>query len=242
MRGAAWMIHLSAILCLLVGCSDSPQAPQGNATNSPSSQGDLAGSVDLADTTASLESAGNRPDQVVSQFYQALRSGNSDSIEALLTDKAREETAKSGLAIQSQTSASLAYDIGETDYVTENLDGAHVMSLWAEPDANGELVSTEVIWVLRKQHDGWKISGMATAVADGELPLLFNFENPEDMMMKKAYVESQVVDTSGQLPAVDTGMEGQPANMSEATSTPAGARHQPSVAEIRGSSSISDLR
>ncbi len=236
MRRATWMIHLSAVLCLSVGCSDSQQAPQADASSSAPTQADSAG------TTTRPESADGRPDQVVSQFYQALRSGNNVSIEALLTDKAREETTKSGLSIQSQTSNSLEYEIGETDYVTENLDGAHVMSLWAEPDADGGLVSTEVIWVLRKQQNGWKISGMATAVAEGELPLLFNFENPEDMMLKKSYVESQLADTGDEEPAADTETERQPPIMGKAASAPAGQVRQASVAEIPSSPSTNDVR
>jgi ketosteroid isomerase-like protein len=130
------------------------------------------------------------------RFYEALRDGDNGAIESLLTDKAREETAKSGLAIQSQASAALSYTIGETDFVTDQLDGAHVMSLWSEPGPDGAQVSTRVIWVLRKQPNGWKISGMATPVVEGQLPLLFNFENPEDMMQKKSYVESQMAASS----------------------------------------------
>jgi hypothetical protein len=136
------------------------------------------------------------PAGVVAQFYEALRRGDNTRIAGLLTDVARAETANSGLAIQSQASTSLEYAIGETDYVTEQLDGAHVMSLWSEPDGNGSLVSTQVVWVLRKQANGWKISGMATPVAEGQLPLLFNFENPEDMLQKKSYVESQMAATA----------------------------------------------
>ena len=115
------------------------------------------------------------------------------------------------------------------------------MSLWTEPDADGGLVSTDVIWVLRKQANGWKISGMATAVAEGELPLLFNFENPEDMMLKKAYVESQVVDTNGGQPAASTSADVQPASVGTAASVSVGDATQPSVAELRGAT-MSDLR
>ena len=134
----------------------------------------------------------SEPATVVAQFYEALRKGDDTAIARLLTDKAREETSKSGLGIQSQASESLSYEIGETDYVSDQMDGAHVKTMWREPSAEGQMTSTEVIWVLRKQTSGWKISGMATPVVEGELPLLFNFEEPEDMLQKKAFVEQQL--------------------------------------------------
>lgn len=131
------------------------------------------------------------PTDVVAQFYDALRGGEEGKIAVLLTDKARQETAKSGLDIRSPGSASLKYQIGELQYVTPEQDGAHVKSTWSEVDEDGQQVDTEVIWVLRKQADGWRIAGMATQIAEGQLPLLFNFEDPEDMLKKKDLVEKQ---------------------------------------------------
>jgi acylphosphatase len=61
--------------------------------------------------------------------------------------------------------------------------------VWSETEANGTTASTEVIWVLRKQANGWRVAGMATAIEDGQLPILFNFEDPEDMERKREYVE-----------------------------------------------------
>ncbi len=137
----------------------------------------------------------------MAQFYDALRKGSDVTIASLLTDKAREETSKSGLGIQSQASQSLTYEIRESEYVGDQMEGAHVRTMWMEPDANGQLVATEVIWVLRKQSNGWKISGMATPVVEGELPLLFNFEEPEDMLQKKAFVEQQLAQPAESQPA-----------------------------------------
>ena len=189
MRRWSWMIAFSSAVCILPGCGDSQSATsqQGEGNGGPQ----VASGQGATDTTAT-EAASELPAEVVARFYHALRDGDNGAIESLLSDKARDETAKSGLAIQSEASAALAYEIGETDFVTDQLDGAHVMSLWSEPGPDGSLVSTQVIWVLRRQQNGWKISGMATPIEEGQLPLLFNFENPEDMLQKKAYVESQM--------------------------------------------------
>jgi len=180
------MLSVSAVAvlaCAFVGCG---AAPQGSPEAAVSVSGAGAG-----EAAAAAEGASG-PAAVVARFYEALRTGNDVAIASLLTDKAREETSKSGLGIQSQASESLSYEIGETDYVSDQLDGAHVKTTWKEPSPEGQMTSTEVIWVLRKQTSGWKISGMATPVVEGELPLLFNFEEPEDMLQKKAFVEQQL--------------------------------------------------
>lgn len=200
MRRWSWMIAFSSAVCILPGCGDSQSATnqQGEGNGGPQ----VASGQGATGTTAT-EAASELPAEVVARFYHALRDGDNGAIESLLSDKARDETAKSGLAIQSEASAALAYEIGETDFVTDQLDGAHVMSLWSEPGPDGSLVSTQVIWVLRRQQNGWKISGMATPIEEGQLPLLFNFENPEDMLQKKAYVESQMAASTDSTAAGD---------------------------------------
>jgi ketosteroid isomerase-like protein len=144
--------------------------------------------------------AHSSPADAVAAFYEALRKGDDSAIAGLLTEKAKAETAKSGLGIQSQASQGLRYEIRETEFVTEALDGAYVSSLWTEPGPDGQLVSTEVVWVLRKEQGGWRVSGMATPLADGQTPLLFNFEDPEDMQEKKAYAEAHLTDVHEDTP------------------------------------------
>jgi ketosteroid isomerase-like protein len=169
----SWLVAIWALV--IAGCSTSsdPASPLA------------AGTQDVA---ASSE---RQPTDTVARFYEALRKGDEPAIADLLTDKAKAETAKSGLGIQSQGSNRLEYELGEVEYVNEALDGAHVQSLWIDYDERGERLATEVIWVLRKQSDGWRVAGMATQIAEGQLPLLFNFEDPEDMLRKKEYVERQ---------------------------------------------------
>lgn len=191
MRLVLSVLPLTALACWFVGCGGAPQgSPDAANSTAGRDAARTAAPASSADTTAAADASG--PAGAVAQFYEALRRGNDAAIASLLTDKAREETSKSGLGIQSQASASLAYEIGETDYVTDQMDGAHVKTTWKEAAANGQMTSTQVVWVLRKQANGWKISGMATPVVEGELPLLFNFEQPEDMLQKKAFVEQQL--------------------------------------------------
>lgn len=52
----------------------------------------------------------------------------------------------------------------------------------------GEAV--QVTWILRRQSDGWRIAGMATATT-GEEPLLINFEDPSDLRRIKGEVSGE---------------------------------------------------
>ena len=165
------LLSLTVLVCGLAGCG---AAPQGSSDAAKSASSEPAGSGPAA--TAVVTDAGSvgsptadasGPSAVVAQFYEALRKGNDLAIAGLLTDRAREETSKSGLGIQSQASESLSYEIRETEFVSDQMDGAHVRTMWLEPDRAGQMTTTEVIWVLRKQRNGWKISGMATPVVEG---------------------------------------------------------------------------
>jgi len=195
MKFVLTVLAVSVLACCFAGCGGAPQGSSDAAnTASTGSTATKSASEGGSEPEAASAPAGDAsaPAAVVAQFYEALRKGSDVTIAGLLTDKAREETSKSGLGIQSQASASLSYEIRESEFVSDQMDGAHVRTMWLEPDAAGQMTSTEVIWVLRKQTNGWKISGMATPVVEGELPLLFNFEEPEDMLQKKEFVEKQL--------------------------------------------------
>jgi hypothetical protein len=183
MQRAKWTL-LTVISALLVaGCGEAPGP-------NPAAQSGTAPRGGHTPATANIGQTGT-PAETVARFYEALRLGEDQTIAALLTDKARAETAKNGLDIESQGSSRLEYQLGEVDYVDDAMQGAHVKSLWIDYTDDGEQMATEVIWVLRKQPEGWRIAGMATQVIEGQLPLLFNFEDPEDMLRKKEYVENQ---------------------------------------------------
>jgi hypothetical protein len=183
MQRARWTLLTVVSALILAGCGDSSSPDRSVQSTADSPAGSLA--------TASQAGPSSSPAETVAQFYQALRTGQDAAIAALLTDKARTETANNGLDIQSQGSSRLEYEVGEVDYIDDGMQGAHVKSLWIDFTPDGEKTGTEVIWVLRKQPEGWRIAGMATQVLEGQLPLFFNFEDPEDMLRKKEYVEQQ---------------------------------------------------
>ena len=126
-------------------------------------------------------SATATPEQVVEHFLAALQQGSDEEVTGLLTAKARTETAKHDLVVRSPGSPTATFSVGALELVS---GGAYVNSQWSETSRDGFAHSFEIIWVLRKQANGWRIAGMATRVAENEQPTYLNFENPQEMIRK----------------------------------------------------------
>ncbi len=126
-------------------------------------------------------SATATPEQVVEHFLAALQQGSDEQVTGLLTAKARTETAKHDLVVRSPGSPTAKFSVGALELVS---GGAYVNSQWSEISRDGIAHSFEIIWVLRKQANGWRIAGMATRVAENEQPTYLNFENPQEMIRK----------------------------------------------------------
>lgn len=190
MKRASFLLAVSLLGSLSVGCgspagSDNPQASVSEEQAPQAATPAAAHSHDHTShehaTTVPLDLA---PQDVVSKFLDALRSGDESMAAELLTTKARTETAKHDLAVQPPGTPQATYRVGQVEYVTENRDGAHVTSTWTEPVGDGRNESYEIVWVLRHQPHGWRIAGMATEVVPGQAPLFLNFEDPADMLAK----------------------------------------------------------
>jgi len=156
------------------------------------------------------------PPMVVQAFLEASRSGQDDLALELLSNKAREATGREGLALDRAGKASMVYEVGGTEFPVDDKQAAYVTSVWRDPaeseeqggslsnpssepgivptttqrveEATGE--SVKVTWILRRQVEGWRIAGMATAVT-GEEPLLINFEDPSDLRRIKGEVNGE---------------------------------------------------
>ena len=159
---------------------------------------------------------GAEPPVVVQAFLEASRSGQDDLAMELLSNKAREATGREGLALDRAGKASMVYEVGGTEFPVDDKQAAYVTSVWRDPaeseerggspsnpsfepgivptttqrveEATGE--SVKVTWILRRQVEGWRIAGMATAVT-GEEPLLINFEDPSDLRRIKGEVDGE---------------------------------------------------
>jgi hypothetical protein len=190
-----WAIGASLLGILgLVGCSSKSAASPTAATEAPSA-GNAGQSVALAaaqpgapampqPTKPIAVPANASPDQVVTVFLNSLRAGDSPTTESLLTLKAREELAKHALSVDVQSAPNSTYQVHPAVILPDNPDGAHVSSTWTEKFDDGE-ETYEIVWVLRRQPEGWRLAGMAMELIPGQQPQFLNFEDPADMLQKK---------------------------------------------------------
>lgn len=174
---------VSAFLCGmgLVGCggSSTPTQTAGEATGVNPTQAAAA----PAGKPVSVPSNAT-PDQVVSVFLDALRGGDQATTAALLTAKALAETSQRDLSVCPQATPNMKYKINAAEVLPENPNGAHVNVTWMESYPDGDL-SYDVVWVLRKQQEGWRVAGMAIELVPGQGLAFLNFEDPDDMIRKQ---------------------------------------------------------
>jgi hypothetical protein len=134
--------------------------------------------VEIPDSDAS-------PDEVVTAFLEARRSGDPNTTAALLTSKARAATAKHKIDVNGEALPDLEFQVAKPKLLKNNPKGAHVDSIWSEVLPDGSKASYEVTWVLRKEAAGWRVAGFAAELTPGADRQFLDFEDPEDMIRKQ---------------------------------------------------------
>lgn len=169
-------IALTLLIAASLGCSPSP--PDASSAPDTSSR-DLA--IDEGAEIPLSVADTSKPEAVVAAFLDALRAGDNKTAEALLTTIARRETKEHNMPVKAPGSPSARCEIGEVKHVQ---GGVHVNSTWREYDQSGEQLTFEIVWVLRHEPIGWRVAGMATALAPDQPPIYLNFEDVPDMIAK----------------------------------------------------------
>jgi hypothetical protein len=183
MRCGSWTIGAALLAGVMIGCGKS-EADQTAADASAAGQ---------ASTGAQAGESNGGPAEAVHAFLKAVRDGKDDEANGMLTKLAREETAKMNMVVAPPGSDTATFEVGEVELLSEGDEqGAHVASKWTDVGDDGQPHTDEIIWMLRKEPEGWRIAGMATTVFEGEPPLLLNFENPKDMQRKQQLAEEEM--------------------------------------------------
>jgi hypothetical protein len=166
----------AALVVIVAGCSPSSQS-SNNSTGASTSQ---------------FSASQNSPDRAVFEFLEAVRTGNDKQAEAMLTPAARQKTIEMQMVVAPPGSPTAKFKIGQVEYVTPDKDGAHVWCTWTDvTDDEGHTRSDDIIWVLRRESEGWRIAGMVTKVYPDQPPLILNFEDPEDMLRKQQLLHGE---------------------------------------------------
>ena len=132
-----------------------------------------------------------KPDHIVRNFLEAVRTGDDAKAAQMLTEVARRETEKHELVVAPPGSDTAHYEVGEVEYI-EAGELAHVASKWTDVGENGQPHTDDIVWALRRDPAGWRIAGMATKIFPNEPPLLLDFEQPEEMMRQQRMAEEEI--------------------------------------------------
>ncbi len=165
----------------LLACSGCGSAEQPGASATAAS-GQAA--------VSSPEAAAATPVEAVQKFLTAVKAGDDELAGQLLTPLAREKTAERDLMVAPPGSETATFTVGDAEASGE--DGAHVASEWTDIDETGNPHTDAIVWILRKEPEGWRIAGMGTKLFEDAPPLFLNFENPDDMIRKQQLAEQEM--------------------------------------------------
>ncbi|MHB8968946.1 MAG: hypothetical protein ACYC3X_01975 [Pirellulaceae bacterium] len=175
MKNTVWTFTAVLLVGSAVGCGSKEQS--SNTTVQPvQAAGTSQPSAEPTEGTQ-VQVAADTPEQAVGSFLNALQTGDDKAAAALLTVKAREETAAHDMVVEPPGAPNATYSVGRVQHPDENPDAAYVSCLWSEKFENGEAESYEVVWVLRRETVGWRVAGMATQLSDSEEPVFLDFED-----------------------------------------------------------------
>lgn len=146
--------------------------------------------VPASEQAAKLPAKSASPGEIVAAFLNAARGGDDQTATLLLTAKARSETEREGLVLDPPGTPSMRFEIGKIEISPEDASAAYVNSVWSETESKSEQ-TFEVVWVLRKETNGWRIAGMAAETVAGAQPVFLNFEDPQDLLRIKSEVDGE---------------------------------------------------
>jgi len=185
------ILALSALVGLgLLGCTKSkPTTAAGAAAQT------TAGAAGQPVPQPIHVPASATPEQVMTVFLQAWRTGDSPTMDSLLTTKAREELTRHDVHVDPLSSPNAVYEVEPARLLPNDPNLAHVNSKWTEQMQNeqGQPVqeSYGIVWALRRQANGWRVAGMQMELIPGQLQHV-DFEDPAAMLQKMADASASV--------------------------------------------------
>jgi hypothetical protein len=185
MQRTAWLLVCSIAF---VGCQrgSAPVASKESESASDvakavATDADNASAVTKADfRTADSSATQDSPAILVKKFVNALRAGDARTVSNLLTEKARYETRRHGLEVKPSLFPNTSFEVEDTEFASERKDLAYVGCRWIESPTEGK--EFKLVWIAKRQEEGWRISGFATPLVEGQKSQLLNFENVQEML------------------------------------------------------------
>lgn len=173
-----WMLLLALLGAVGFGCQKSDR------------QTPAAASTGAAQTATNVRA--EPPAVAVTEFLQAIREGNDSKAASMFTSAARTQVAEMGIEVAPRGSDTATYKVGEVQYLEGG--GARVAATWTDVGADGKPRTDDMLWMLRKSPEGWRIAGMAATVFPDQPPLLLDFENLAETLRKLDMLRAAIQD------------------------------------------------
>ena len=197
------ILAIAALVGLGLGFAGCGGQPTAGSTTDAEKVADLAANTEFGGQETSTPAptkvaiaANAPPDEVVTAFLEARRSGDAKTTAGLLTSKARSATAEHKIDVNGEALPDLQFQVAKPKFLKNNPKGAHVDCLWSEILPDGTKASYEVTWVLRKEAEGWRVAGFAAELTPGAERQFLDFEDPKDMIRKQQEAVAAIEQTS----------------------------------------------
>jgi hypothetical protein len=142
-----------------------------------------------ADNLPAVASA--TPQEAIQELMTAYKTGDDAKASALLTEKSRQETDRTGKSVSPPGSPNMQFKVGEVNHPDGAKDQAHVACYISEVGPDGEKFESDVVWFLRKEPKGWRVAGIAMKPFPDLEAVLYNFEDQDDMDRKFELVNAE---------------------------------------------------
>ncbi len=160
-----------------------------------------------SNTEVEQSAAATGPDQAVAQFLEAVRTGNDVKAAGMLTPLARKMTDQNEMVVAPPGSDTARFTVCDVELVD---GGAHVATDWTDLDGDGRPHTDRIVWIMRKEPEGWRIAGMATKVFADRDAIILNFEDPQDMMRQQQLAEEEIARRERNASPPDKGRSAEP--------------------------------
>ncbi len=192
----------------LLGCggSDEPEtksAAEGNDVQKGEKDGSPLYVGNARGTGHDGKTQLDGPAAAVALFLTAVCQGEDEKTSSMLTAKAREVTGSIGMQIAPRGSDTAQFEILEVKYIDDN--GAQVVCTLSDLDTDLQRQTERLAWVVRREPEGWRIAGVATAATPDKAAQTMNFENRQKMAALVPKSQSRDAQPQAQRPGPPNG-------------------------------------
>ncbi len=189
MRSHGWTLLLAIIPLTLLGCGQTSGDADGEQAATANADSDAGRSAEEKPQSHSKPKL-DGPAAAVYEFLEAVRSGDDATADQMLTTVARQKTQEMNMVVAPPGSDTARFQVGKAEILPD--DRAKVDCTWTDRDIDGTIRTDEIIWVLRKETEGWRIGGMVATVFPDTDPVMLNFEDPEGMIRKQEEIKKEM--------------------------------------------------